>query len=193
MYKICKICSHERYFVLVFKLINIYSNKQTKNCVRGIFYHSVGNVTRKIPALKSPQHQCAEAVWRARREPLVLLSRSKLAKCTAGRSVGKAAVRLIMARCHTMHVAPIRPIITGCSSRAIGTESARCEPNYMQHSHSLFHIIQREIPLRWRKKRKNWSALSHTNSRIYSIFIFSKINVFFSVDAVTNASEQERN
>jgi hypothetical protein len=94
-----------------------------------------------------------------------------------GRSGRQAAVRLIMARCHTMHVAPIRPIITGCSSRAIGTESARCEPNYMQHSHSLFHIIQREIPLRWRKKRKNWSALSHTKlSHILNIYL---IDVFF--------------
>lgn len=72
----------------------------------------------------------------ASREPLVLLSQ-QVGKMHAGRSAEQQW--LIMARCHTMHVAPIRPIITGCSSRAIGTESARCEPNYMQHSHSLFH------------------------------------------------------
>lgn len=107
---------------------------------------------------------------------------------------GQAAVWLIMARCHTMHVAPIRPIITGCSSRAIGTESARCEPNYMQHSHSLFHIIQREIPLRWRKKRKNWSALSHTYSHIYIYIIISLKSMFvFSGRCNERVSEQKRN
>jgi hypothetical protein len=96
----------------------------------------------------------------------------------SARPVGRSGRQqwLIMARCHSMHVAPIRPIITGCSSRAIGTESARCEPNYMQHSHSLFHIIQREIPLRWRKKRKKLER-SLTSTLAYNIS--SKIDVCF--------------